>query len=276
MPWCSCGQADVLALEPAVDRAGGGDRDRRRRLLRLDQRAPAAPRQPGGGELPRMLRRPEPDLDPDPALVQQRRTSSSQPSSMTLSDTQSGSSVQPRTHSSRRSTSPSVIQSPVESEISSSGAASRSARHRGAAVLRLEALEAVGAARVHVHRDGAGLGDLRGVARELVRRQRQPLVVARAAATPLRQAWRNTSAAARRRTRRSTCPPATRPAPCRRCRRRRRAAAARAARPSAGRAGAGRPGRPGDAARRFARRDRRLRGHQDRVGRLDRVARDVP
>ena len=112
---------------------------------------------------------------------------SSQPSSMTLSETQSGSSLQPRMHSSRRSTSPPVIQSPVESEISSFGAASRSAATAAPQCVGLEALEAVGAARVHVHRDGAGLGDLGGVARELVRRQREPRRGRRAAREPLRQ-----------------------------------------------------------------------------------------
>ena len=166
----------MLALEPAVDRTGGSDRDRRRRLLRLDQRAQAAARQTGGGETGGVVGQREADLDPDPSLVQQRGQSS-QPSSSTLSETQSGSSVQPRMQSSRRSTSPPVIQRPVESEISSSGAASRSALTAAPQCVGLEALQPVGPARVHVQRDRARLGDLRGVARELVRRQREPLVV---------------------------------------------------------------------------------------------------
>ena len=58
------------------------------------------------------------------------------------------------------------------------------------------------------------------------------------ARVPLSAHWRKTISRPRpRRTRRSTCRSATRPAPCRRCRRRRPSAAARAGRPRRARAG---------------------------------------
>ena len=169
-----------------------------------------------------------------PASIQTPRPASSspsscQPSSPTLSETQSGSSLQPRTCASRWPTSPPVTHSPVVSDSSTSGAASRSA-----------ATVASTAAGARLSRPSSPRGwtcsafapastDRAGVARQLGGRQGQRVVLAgRARAVEAR--LEEHVSCRRRRTRRSTCRSATRPAPCRRCRRRRRAAAARAGR----------------------------------------------
>ena len=120
-------ERDALALEVAVDRARGVDRGLGRRLLRLDERAPAVGSEPARRRAPRGARGAN-----RPSSIQTPRSASSspssrQPSSATLSETQSGSSLQPRIVLERASTSPPVIHSPVVSEISTSGIASRNA-----------------------------------------------------------------------------------------------------------------------------------------------------
>ena len=132
--------ADEDAVERGVDVAGHRDRLVAVLRARLDEHPPHL--NAAGGEHLGVACRPHAGLDSDPARGRPASARSRQPSSHRFSEIRSGSSVHSEIRRARASTSPPVIQSPVEKEISTPGAASRSAAHRGGDVGRARATRA--------------------------------------------------------------------------------------------------------------------------------------